>query len=202
MGPFARRLYEPCAEILRFMRESGDPELISRYKEIDAGRLQILAALGPQLEATGRLQPGMSGQAAGDLVWSMSAPTTYEQLVLDRGWTPERFEAGWGRRSWTSSWPTDNLGTVRGSRLFQHLWHQARFCAPGAKTMPPMPRGRETGIANSHLDKLDSVRPRRFDSERLVRVAPTRRKWLLTGANRHPAIVSGPEGTLLEPTGQ
>jgi hypothetical protein len=36
----------------------------------------------------------MSGQAAVVPVWSMSAPTTYEQLVLDRGWTPERFE-GW-----------------------------------------------------------------------------------------------------------
>jgi hypothetical protein len=54
----------------------------------------LLAALGPQLEATGRLRPGISGQAAVDLVWSMSAPTTYEQLVLDRAWTPERFE-GW-----------------------------------------------------------------------------------------------------------
>jgi AcrR family transcriptional regulator len=92
MGPFARALYEPCAEILRFMRESGDPDLISRYREIDAGRLQLLAALGPQLEETGRLRPGISGQAATDLVWSMSSPTTYEQLVLDRGWLPERYE--------------------------------------------------------------------------------------------------------------
>src|SRR5205823_14160487 len=74
IGPFARQLYEPCAEILRFMRESGDPDLIARYREIDAGRFQLLAALGPQLEERGRLRPGMSGQAAVDLVWSMSGP--------------------------------------------------------------------------------------------------------------------------------
>jgi AcrR family transcriptional regulator len=96
MGAFARKLYEPCAEILRFMRESGDPDLISRYKEIDAGRLQLLAELGPQLEETTRLRPGMSGKAAVDLVWSMTSPTTYEQLVLDRGWTPEQFESWLG----------------------------------------------------------------------------------------------------------
>ncbi len=92
MGPFARKLYQPCAEILRFMRESGDPDLISRFKEIDAGRLRLLAELGPQLEETGRLRPGMSGTAAVDLVWSLTSPATYEQLVLDRGWTPEQFE--------------------------------------------------------------------------------------------------------------
>jgi len=92
MGPFARRLYQPCAEVLRFMRESGDPELISRYKEIDSGRLRLLAEIGPQLEKAGRLRPGMSGSAAVDLVWSLTSPATYEQLVLDRAWTPEQFE--------------------------------------------------------------------------------------------------------------
>jgi len=92
VGAFARRLYEPCAEVLRFMRESGDPDLISRYREIGVRRLQLLAELGPQLEQTGRLRPGLTGKAAVDLVWAMAGPEVYEQLVLDRGWTPERFE--------------------------------------------------------------------------------------------------------------
>jgi len=92
LGAFARRLYEPCAEVLRFMRESGDPDLISRYREIDAGRLERLAALGPQLEQTGRLRPGLTGANAVDLAWSLTGPVTYEQLVIDRGWTPEHFE--------------------------------------------------------------------------------------------------------------
>ena len=92
LGAFARRLYEPCAEVLRFMRESGDPDLISRYREIDAGRLERLAALGPQLEQTGRLRAGLTGADAVDLAWSMTGPVTYEQLVIGRGWTPEHFE--------------------------------------------------------------------------------------------------------------
>ena len=92
LGTFARRLYEPCAEILRFLRESGDPELTSRLREIEVGRLQRLAELGPQLEKSGRLHPGISGQDAVDLAWSLTSPATYEQLVLERGWTPDQFE--------------------------------------------------------------------------------------------------------------
>lgn len=96
LGGFARRLYEPCAEILRFMRESGDPTLLGRLKEIEVGRYQLVAGLGPRLERSGRLRPELSGQAAVDLVWSLISPATYEQLVLDRGWTPDRFEVWLG----------------------------------------------------------------------------------------------------------
>ena len=96
LGTFARRLYEPCAEILRFMRESGDPELTSRLREIEAGRLQRLAPLGPQLEKAGNLRAGMSAQDAVDMAWSLTSPATYEQLVIDRGWTPDQFESWLG----------------------------------------------------------------------------------------------------------
>ena len=96
LGTFARRLYEPCAEILRFMRESGDPDLAARLGEIEAGRLQRLAPLGPQLERAGRLRAGLSGQDAVDLAWSLTSPATYAELVLDRAWTPDRFESWLG----------------------------------------------------------------------------------------------------------
>lgn len=96
LGAFARRLYEPCAEILRFMLESGDPELLAQRRDIDARRLGHLSPLGPQLEESGRLRAGMTGTLAVDLVWSMTSPLTYEQLVLDRGWTPDQFEAWLG----------------------------------------------------------------------------------------------------------
>jgi AcrR family transcriptional regulator len=96
LGQFARHLYEPCAEILRFMRESGDPVLLGRLQEIDSGRYRLLEELGPQLERSGRLRPGLTGQAAVDLAWSLISPANYEQLVLDRGWTPDAYEAWLG----------------------------------------------------------------------------------------------------------
>jgi AcrR family transcriptional regulator len=92
MGAFARRLYGPCAEILRFMRESGDPALLERYGEIKHGLYAQLAELGPQLEQVQHLRPELTGAEAVDLVWTLASPETYQHLVLDRGWTPERFE--------------------------------------------------------------------------------------------------------------
>lgn len=34
----------------------------------------------------------MSGQAAIDLAWTMTSPRVYEQLMLDRGWTPDQYQ--------------------------------------------------------------------------------------------------------------
>jgi AcrR family transcriptional regulator len=96
MGTFARRLYEPCAEILRFMRESGDPHLLARYREIDSGRLEHLQALGPQLERSGRMRPGLTSSQAVGIVWTLAGPETFEHLVLNQGWAPDRFEAWLG----------------------------------------------------------------------------------------------------------
>ena len=92
IGTFARRLYEPCAEILRFMRESGEPELIGRYRAMEANRFERLRGLGPQLARTGRLRDGVSPQQAADLVWTLAGPETYERLVVNHGWSPDVFE--------------------------------------------------------------------------------------------------------------
>ena len=89
---FARRLHEPCADLHRFMRQSGDPELIARYREVQASRLKRFARLGHLLDRGGRLRQGLNGADAIDVIWTMTSPETYEQLVLDRRWTPQRYE--------------------------------------------------------------------------------------------------------------
>jgi AcrR family transcriptional regulator len=98
LGPFARRLYEPCAEVLRFMRESGDPALLGRYREIGQARLELLKPLGPQLQRSRRLRRGLTAKHAVDLVWTLTGPETYECLVVDQGWSPDEFET-WLRAS-------------------------------------------------------------------------------------------------------
>lgn len=94
VGTFSRRINEPCADLFRFMREAGDTRLLDRFKEIERNRRARLAELGTQLERTGSLRAGLSGAEAADVVWAMAGPETYARLVLDRGWTPDRFE-GW-----------------------------------------------------------------------------------------------------------
>lgn len=109
-GTFARRLYEPCADLFRFMRESGDAELLAHYREVAASRRRRFAPLGPLLERSGRLRSDLSPDAAIDLVWLMSSPETYEQLVLEGGWTPERFEV------WLNHAAVDLILTPRPAR--------------------------------------------------------------------------------------
>ncbi len=96
LGAFARRLYEPCAEILRFMRQSGDQDLLARYREIESGRLKHLGDLGSQLEKAGLLRSGLSAKEAVAIAWTMTSPETYERLVLDQGWSPQAFESWLG----------------------------------------------------------------------------------------------------------
>lgn len=92
MGTVARRLYEPCADLLRFMRESGDPGLVGRFKDIERSRLGLVDRLGPRLARTAGRAQKLSGAEAVDVVWTLAGPEPYEQLVLDRGWTPDRYE--------------------------------------------------------------------------------------------------------------
>ena len=96
MATVSRRIFEPCADLDRFMRESGDPDLLARYREIQRGRYARLAELGPLLERSGRLRPTLSPAEALSIVWAMTGPDYYIQCVFERGWSPDRFEAWLG----------------------------------------------------------------------------------------------------------
>ncbi len=87
-----RRFNEPCADLIRFMRESGDPDLLGRHHEMEARRFDELAYVPPLLEASGRLRPTLTASEAHDVLWAMSSPDWYIQLVYARGWTPARYE--------------------------------------------------------------------------------------------------------------
>src|SRR6266851_8429222 len=89
-----RLIYELCADLLRFMRESGDPGLLARYREREEQRLNGMIEYGvsAQLEGSGRLRAGVSPSEALAVIWALSGPDQYIQLVFDRGWTPARYE--------------------------------------------------------------------------------------------------------------
>ena len=92
MGTFSRRINEPCADLFRFMRESGDPALLGRFRATEEHRRGTLAKLAAQLEQSGLLRPGLSGSQAADIVWAMAGSEVYAKLVLDQGWSPDTFE--------------------------------------------------------------------------------------------------------------
>ncbi len=90
----SRLIYEVCADLLRFMRESGDPGLLTRYRDREEQRLRgmIQYGLAAQLERSGRLRAGISPSEATAVIWALTGPDQYIQLVFDRGWTPARYE--------------------------------------------------------------------------------------------------------------
>ncbi len=91
-----RRFNEPCADLFRFMRESGDPNLLQRYQEMATTRLSEVAFMAAKLEQTGRLRRSLTTSEIHDVIWGMSGPDWYIQLVFERGWTPDRYEAWLG----------------------------------------------------------------------------------------------------------
>jgi AcrR family transcriptional regulator len=88
-----RLIYEPCADLVRFMRESGDAVLVKRYRENEELRYaRERRGLGAWLRSSDRLRRGISPSEALAVIWSMTSSEHYTQLVFERGWTPSRYE--------------------------------------------------------------------------------------------------------------
>lgn len=90
----SRLVYEICADLLRFMRESGDPDLLVHYREREEQRLLDMTQFGlpAMLERSGSLRAGMSPSEAVAVIWALTGPDQYTQLVFQRGWSPSRYE--------------------------------------------------------------------------------------------------------------
>jgi AcrR family transcriptional regulator len=87
-----RTIYEPCADLLRFTLESGDPTLQAHYRRVQESRLARLKEVVSALERSGRLRGGLTAADALDVMWAMTSPDTYTKFVFQRRWQPDRFE--------------------------------------------------------------------------------------------------------------
>lgn len=87
-----RAIYEPCADLLRFTLESGDPALQEHYRKVQESRLGRLKEVVSVLEQSGRLRSGLTTADALDVMWAMTSPDTYTKFVFQRRWQPDRFE--------------------------------------------------------------------------------------------------------------
>jgi AcrR family transcriptional regulator len=56
-------------------------------------RLDGCRAIVARLQREGALRPGLNPAAAADLLWVMTSLRTWEDLVLQRGWTAREYEA-------------------------------------------------------------------------------------------------------------
>jgi AcrR family transcriptional regulator len=88
----SRMIQETCSDLLRFMRESGDTQLLDRYGAHQQLRLTQEGFLPAALRKMGRLRDGMDEGEVLSVIWAMTGPDVYSMLVFDRGWTPTRYE--------------------------------------------------------------------------------------------------------------
>ena len=70
---------------------AADPELARLWAQIEDERLNGLARFAQLLADRGVLRPGLSVEEARDLLWTLNSLAVHDLLVLQRGWSPERY---------------------------------------------------------------------------------------------------------------
>lgn len=90
----SRLILEPCADLVRFIHESGDPGLLAGFQEREHMRYVAISENGvvDRLADRGDLSPDLSPSEAVAVIWAMTGADLYNQLVFGQGWTPDRYE--------------------------------------------------------------------------------------------------------------
>jgi AcrR family transcriptional regulator len=71
---------------------ASDPELRAVWDEMEAWRLDGQGRFVAMLQERGALRPGTSLEEARDLVWTLCSLAVHDLLVVERGWSPERYQ--------------------------------------------------------------------------------------------------------------
>ena len=72
---------------------SSDPELDRLWREMEAWRFEGQSRFVNMLANRGALRPGLAIAQACDVVWTLCSLTVHDLLVLERGWSRERYGA-------------------------------------------------------------------------------------------------------------
>jgi AcrR family transcriptional regulator len=88
-------IHRRAGPLLRALRDAkaSDRELARLWDELEAWRYEGQGRFVVQLAAGGGLRADRSTEQARDVVWMLCSLAVYDLLVLDLGWTTERYEA-------------------------------------------------------------------------------------------------------------
>ncbi|CAN5305849.1 TetR/AcrR family transcriptional regulator [soil metagenome] len=89
------------APIVIALREAAvaDTECAELWEEISDRRARNMRLLAADLRSTGELRRDRSDDDVADVIWSMNSPEFWTLMVIERGWSPDRFE-GWLADAW------------------------------------------------------------------------------------------------------
>ena len=78
---------------------ASEPALRALWEEITERRARNMRHLAADLLATGAVRTTLTPDEVADIVWTMNGAEYYAMLVVDRGWTPDRFRT-WLEQAW------------------------------------------------------------------------------------------------------
>lgn len=95
---FVCRFYTQAADILEIARGAGstDEDLLALWREGEQRRLRAQAPLTSRWARAGALRKGLSAEEALDMLWAMTGADHYRLFVVERNWSPDRYEAWLG----------------------------------------------------------------------------------------------------------
>lgn len=69
-----------------------DPDIAALWDRINTEYHTNQRAIIESLDAKNALKPDLEVERATDILWTINHPNTWQLLVVQRGWTPERYE--------------------------------------------------------------------------------------------------------------
>jgi TetR/AcrR family transcriptional regulator, regulator of cefoperazone and chloramphenicol sensitivity len=95
MAPrIAREIYDSERSEFDLLHQAGVvlPELEAIEREKECGRYEAQAQTIAILVQSGLLKPGLEEKEARDIFWTLTARDVYRMLVVERGWSSDRYE--------------------------------------------------------------------------------------------------------------
>jgi AcrR family transcriptional regulator len=95
LAEIARRTSESWWDVFEVLHSASqsDDALGALVTHVDGGRLYGQRLLAKALAAGGELGPGIDVATATDVIWALASEDTYRRLVVERKWSPSRYEA-------------------------------------------------------------------------------------------------------------
>ena len=101
----ARLVKERAAAIMDVIRQGApaDPDIETLWDRIQTDFYDNQRVIVESLHKMKALRPGLDVTGATDILWTLNHPDLWQLLVVQRGWTPERYE------KWFADTVTDQL---------------------------------------------------------------------------------------------
>ncbi|SRR5581483_1420724 len=71
---------------------ASDPEIATTFRRQQQARYDDQHHVARALARHGALRDGVTAKDATDIMWTIASPRTHHSLVVERGWSPEKYE--------------------------------------------------------------------------------------------------------------